>query len=302
MTQIIQIHSKDYFLIFILIFTALGGIFFHVENSRLNNDFKNNEIRLAKIGSLLKDEPILAKSYSIYDMTRGQKIYGKNDNVPMPLASLVKTMAIVVVLNNNKQDREVVISKNAIRQTGDFGIFVDEKWNLYDLIKLTLISSANDGIYAMVENNNEYLEKMNEKAKKIGMENSRFLNFTGLDVDEKRAGAFASAENANILAMYGLRAYPAFFSVTTLPEVNLQSKSGFVHNVKNTNVVLDKIPNVLFSKTGYTELAGGNLSVIFKDKMGHDMAITVLGSTFDGRFSDMEKLVNILQLSYESTI
>jgi D-alanyl-D-alanine carboxypeptidase len=58
------------------------------------------------------------------------------------------------------------------------------------------------------------------------------------------------------------------------------------------------MPNILFSKTGYTVLAGGNLTIIFKDKMKHDIAITVLGSTISGRFSDMEKLVNISQLSY----
>ena len=49
----------------------------------------------------------------------------------------------------------------------------------------------------------------------------------------------------------------------------------------------------IFSKTGNTTLAGGNLTIIFKNKIGHNMAITLLGSTEEGRFSDMEKLVEI---------
>ncbi|MEK7572371.1 MAG: serine hydrolase [Patescibacteria group bacterium] len=293
-----QIYSKNYLLIFILFFITLEGIFFTIENNRLNNDFKNHQIRLARIKNLLSDAPILAKSYSIYDMTLGEKIYGQNDNVPMPIASLAKTMAIIIILNNYQPDGEILISKDAISQAGDFGIFVNEKWSIYDLVKLTLISSANDGIYALVENNHEYLKKMNNKAGKLGMKNTVFLNSTGLDIDIKKAGAFASAEDANIMAIYGLKAHPIIFGATILPEINLKSKSGFIHNIKNTNIILDKIPNALFSKTGYTELAGGNLTVIFRDKMKHDIAITVLGSTFNGRFSDMEKLVNILQLSY----
>ena len=79
-----------------------------------------------------------------------------------------------------------------------------------------------------------------------------------------------------------------------MPEINLKSESGFEHNFKNTNILIGKIPNLLFSKTGFTEIAGGNLVVIFKDKGGREIAVTLLGSTFDGRFADMEKIVNIL--------
>lgn len=276
----------------------MEGILFTVQNNKLNNDFEINENRPKKIESLVESTPILAKAYSIYDITLDQKIYGKNDDVSLPLASLVKTMSVIIALNNYKQDEEIYISENAINQTGDFGIFANEKWNISDLAKLTLISSANDGAYAISEKDPEYLEKMNNKAKRLGMKNTLFLNSTGLDIDTKKAGAYGSAEDANIMAIYGLKAYPVIFSATILPEINLKSESGFIHNVKNTDIILDKIPNILFSKTGYTELAGGNLTIIFKDNMKHNIAITVLGSTFSGRFTDMEKLVNISQLSY----
>ncbi|MEK7104417.1 MAG: hypothetical protein AAB868_00065, partial [Patescibacteria group bacterium] len=61
------------------------------------------------------------------------------------------------------------------------------------------------------------------------------------------------------------------------------------------------IPNILFSKTGLTPLAGGNLTVIYKNKYGHNIAITILGSTSEGRFSDIERIVNMLNdLNYGS--
>jgi D-alanyl-D-alanine carboxypeptidase len=292
-----QVYNKN-LLFCIIFFIAVEGIFFNITNSKITNDFKNEELRISKVQNLLESTPIIAKSYSIYDITTGRKIYGKNDNVPMPLASLAKTMAISVALSDYKQTDEVSISRNAIKQEGDFGIFENEKWNIYDLAKLTLICSANDGVYAITEKNPNYLKKMNDKARRLGMNNATFFNYTGLDINESMAGAYASAEDANLMASYALKSNPDVFNATTLREIILKSNSGFTHNVKNTDIILDKIPNVLFSKTGYTGLAGGNLTIIFKDTEGHNIAITVLGSTFSGRFIDMEKLVNVLELSY----
>jgi D-alanyl-D-alanine carboxypeptidase len=135
---------------------------------------------------------------------------------------------------------------------------------------------------------------MNEKAEEIGMQNFAFLNSTGLDVNEASSGAYASAKDVNLLNAQALQAFPEIFFSTTFDEAVIISDSGIKHKVKNTDIITEKIPNLLFSKTGYTKLAGGNLSVIFKDKEEHLIAITVLGSTMDGRFSDMEKLVNVL--------
>jgi D-alanyl-D-alanine carboxypeptidase len=201
-----------------------------------------------------------------------------------------------VALNNHFPNDVVAIPAEAIKQAGDYGLFVGEKWKVADLAKLTLISSANDGAYTLATP--ELLEKINAKSRKLGAFDTNFFNFTGLDIEKDKktleAGAVASAYGVNLVAAYALLEYPEVFSVTTLPEINLTSESDFTHNFKNTNTVISKIPNLLFSKTGYTELAGGNLTVIFTDQRGKRLAVTVLGSTFDGRFTDMEQIVNIL--------
>jgi len=55
---------------------------------------------------------------------------------------------------------------------------------------------------------------------------------------------------------------------------------------------LGAIPGIIMGKTGYTDLAGGNLAVVFDAGVGHPVVAVVMGSTQDGRFSDMKQLVS----------
>ena len=295
-------NKENNILYFILFVFILLLIFVISGNNKLDIQFIKQENKIKEIQNVLEDTPIEAKAVSIYDETFNIKIYGKYDEEKLPIASLAKIITVAVVLNNSKLDDVISISRDAIKQEGDYGLFVNEKIKIGDLAKFILIGSSNDGVYALAEsqninntkNSDLFLEKINEKARKIGMEDSLFFNFTGLDVDEVFAGAYASAQDVNIMALYALKAYPRIFSASIMPEIDIISESGFQHNIKNTNIILDKIPNILFSKTGYTPLAGGNLVIIYKNKYDHDIAITVLGSTIDGRFTDMEKIVDTL--------
>ena len=281
-------------LVFILIIFALEAILFSVGNDKLNFAFITGESKLVKIQNIFADIPVEAKAFSIYDQTLDRKIYGKNDGTEMPIASLAKIMTVITALNGRQQDEVASISLEAIGQETDYGFFVNEKFRVKDLAEFTLVGSSNDGAYALAENTENFLQKINDKARKIGMENTLFFNSTGLDIDDGFAGAYASAQDVNVMNVYALRKYPDVFSATVMPEMKIESESGFSHSVKNTNAILDKIPNLLFSKTGLTPLAGGNLAVIYKNKYGHDIAITILGSTSEGRFSDMEKIIDTL--------
>src|SRR3989344_1724650 len=293
--------EKNNFLFFILIIFALEAILFSIGNEKLDTAFLNKENEFVKIQKALADIPVQAKAFSVYDETLNRKIYGKNDNAIMPIASLAKIMTIVTILNNGNTDDTILVSAKAIKEEGDCGLFVNEKFKIGDLAKFTLIGSANDGAYALSESKNNLLEKINNKARKIGMQNTLFLNFTGLDINENFSGAYASAQDVNVMTMYALKAYPEIFEASVLPEINVKSESGFDHNIKNTNDVLKKIPNLLFSKTGFTPLDGGNLTIIYQNEYKHNIAITVLGSTPEGRFSDMEKIIDTLyNLGYGS--
>lgn len=288
--------NKNYLLFFVLFIVALEAVLFSIGNDKLNAISENKEKEIIKMQNALSEIPIEAKAVSVYDIDSGREIYGKNQNEMFPIASLAKTMTVLTALAEYGPNRVMAISSEAVGQFGDYGFFVGEEWDVKSLAKFALIGSSNDSAFALAENNNDFWEKMNSKAQKIGMENSLFLNATGLDIDVEagKAGAYASAHDANIMAVYAFKARPEIFGVTILPEITLKSESGYIHKIKNTDVIAEKISDLLFSKTGFTKLAGGNLTIIFKNKDGRRIAITVLGSTLEGRFSDMQNLISVL--------
>ncbi len=298
-----MVTPYDRTLIMMLIILALFASIFLVENKKFNDNIieiqKAAELKVLRKENFKKEINSLdlkAKAFSIYNASSKKSVYGVNDDMVLPLASLAKTMTAMVVLDEYSPESVFEVTKKSISQEGDYGLIEGEKWKLSELIKFTLIYSSNDGAVTISAQDKSFLNKMNEKAKSIGLTKTYFNNITGLDEnkDKEISGAYGTAQDANKMAIYALENYGSIFSTTTKESLALTSDSGLVHNIKNTNIILNKIPNVLFSKTGYTELAGGNLTTLFKDKKGNILAITVLQSTQNDRFSDVEKIVNLL--------
>lgn len=294
-----QTSNKNLLISALLAVLILAGLFL-LENARSENKFRARELHNQKVSSALTDAKFTAEAISVYDITDHKKIFGRNDDVPLSMASLAKVPTVLLSLSLDSPDKIVQISRDAIRQAGDFGIFAYEKWKLSDIAKFTLVMSANDGAHALAEASPELLSHMNAFVTKMGLKRTFFNNVTGLDIHEDcrvcidQPGAVTTAEEMNMLTAFALKTYPEIFMVTTLPEITLKSESGFWHTFTNTDILIGQIPNLLFSKTGYTELSGGNLSIILKDKDDHLIAVTVLSSTYNGRFKDMEKIVNML--------
>ena len=74
--------------------------------------------------------------------------------------------------------------------------------------------------------------------------------------------------------------------------LTVRSKEGFEHHLRNTNQIVNSLPNIVGSKTGFTEVAGGNLAVVIDPALNTPVVIVVLGSSKDGRFKDVERLTN----------
>jgi D-alanyl-D-alanine carboxypeptidase len=68
-----------------------------------------------------------------------------------------------------------------------------------------------------------------------------------------------------------------------------------MHIFPNTNEALEHLPGLIASKTGYTDLAGGNLAIVFDKGIGHHFVAVVLGSSRQGRFSDMRALMEAVR-------
>jgi D-alanyl-D-alanine carboxypeptidase len=87
------------------------------------------------------------------------------------------------------------------------------------------------------------------------------------------------------------RAVPEIFTATTRAKLDIVSDSGIAHRAENTNTGAAATTGIIGSKTGYTDLAGGNLVVVVDIGIDHPVVIAVLGSSRDGRFVDVERLI-----------
>ncbi|MES2214373.1 MAG: hypothetical protein V4465_03250, partial [Patescibacteria group bacterium] len=100
-----------------------------------------------------------------------------------------------------------------------------------------------------------------------------------------------------------LRTHPELLDATRNEIVRTTSLDNQIHTAHNTDTIVANIPGIKASKTGFTDLAGGNLVVAFDPELGRPIIISVLGSTAEERFSDVQRLVDATfkTLSEETT-
>ena len=246
-----------------------------------------------------------AKAAYVYDVKAGRALFSKDAATVFPLASLTKLMTAALALTLLPETTLIPIEKAAIEQEGDSKLQIGERWLLRDLAAFMLLESSNDAAYAIaayagsvslgaedrVLGREFFVEKMNERAVLWKLDATRFYNETGLDLQSGEAGALSSAKDVAHLLARALRLFPSVFGKTRLRELPLLNGDGDARPARNTNKETDALPLLIASKTGYTDLAGGNLAVAFDVGFNRPLIVVVLGSTIDGRFSDVEKLV-----------
>lgn len=252
--------------------------------------------------------PLVAKSAVVYDAREGEILFDKNAQVQLPLASLTKVMMVIIALETLPEDYIVDINNQALGEEGQSGFREGQKWKLKDIVDLTLVESSNDGAAAIAaawsafknkdlssakdENGAiDFVKAMNAKAKEIGLGQTYFLNETGLDKNSIVSGSYGSALDVAKMFSYAVSKFGASFEATRYGEIKVSSLGKTNYVVKNTNTSVEQIPGIIASKTGYTDLAGGNLVILFDAGLGHPITISVLGSSKEGRFEDVLALV-----------
>jgi len=240
----------------------------------------------------LKPSAITAKAAIIYDPVTKQVLFAKNADVQLPLASLTKLMSADTVLSLSAPTSSVTITAADLKPEGDWGLIPGEKWNLLDLLRFGLVASSNDAMQAAAAAApGDVIADMNKRAQQLGLTQTYFTNPTGLDVDVETAGAYGSAHDVAVLAATFLAQYPALFEATTHSSVSMTSH-GITLTATSTDIPILDIPGLIAAKTGYTDLAGGNLVAAFDSGIDHPLIVAVLGSTVDGRFEDVKTLIN----------
>ncbi len=235
---------------------------------------------------------ISATAAYVFDVKRQKVIFSKNPNLILPLASITKIMTAAVATDLLPQNATISIDKKALSKDGDSGLLVNEKWSFKNLLDYTLAVSSNDGAAAVAQAASpNFVEKMNEKAKSLNLSSMTFFNETGLDESISQSGGYGSASDLSKFFEYTLKTHPEIFSATAYSRFNVASLDKVNHVAVNTDSDVDKIPGIMASKTGFTDLAGGNLAVIYDAGINYPVIAIVLGSTYDGRFADMAALI-----------
>ena len=252
-----------------------------------------------------------AKSVYVYDVVNQKVLYEKNEIAQLPLASITKLMTAVVATNLVPKDSHITIQKEFLVADGGTVLNPGETWDMKNLLDFSLVVSSNDGarslasvIGATINNTDfnigreDFIKDMNTEAQTLGLKQTYFLNESGLDESSTESGGYGSAVDVANLMAYMLKNKPDVLEVTRFESTTVSSLTN-THIATNTDTVINKIPGLLASKTGYTALAGGNLVVAFDASIGHPVIVVVLGSTEQGRFSDVVSLVNA-SMKYES--
>ena len=301
------------FQIVILAF-ILVGLFSAYLNGRQQTAATSNAVNLdtaplkenqKEIPQKISEVQVRGKAAFVWDVKNHRALYAKNADEALPLASITKLMTALLAHELIDNNQKAVISTRALQQDGSNGLVPGENINFQELNKLALVSSSNDAAYALAANTGallgdkdaaaQFVKGMNIKANELKLKTLNFENTTGLDLSPSEPGAVGSAHDVSFLLQYILNTYPEIMTPTTKASGRAYSSDGTYHDLENTNEVVYAIPNLLGSKTGYTDLAGGNLTIAFDAGMNRPIIVTVLGSTREERFSDVLRLVKAVQ-------
>ncbi|MCR4275960.1 MAG: serine hydrolase [Candidatus Parcubacteria bacterium] len=238
-----------------------------------------------------------AKAAVVYDVTTKQILYAKNDNAQLPLASLTKLLTVYAALAELSPTTPITIPTDATRLDGPHVFNAGQTFALNDLARLTLTASLNDGAAAIAEavaerQNLSQSDMLAGAASSLGLSQTYAVNGSGLDVNTAISGGYGSARDLAILAGELVQQAPDIAAATTENFAQAMSLGGTSFTVKNTDPMVGIISRLLLSKTGYTDLAGGNLALVFDAGIGHPIAVVVLGSSQKARFTDGSALVS----------
>ena len=261
---------------------------------------------------LFQNLDIKAKAFVVYDGTEGRLIYAKNGNAQLPLASLTKVMSVLIALDLAPKDSLIEVKSNSeFLKSNNKNALSPGQWKLVDMLSLILVSSSNIGINTIaselsarqqfVGGDAQFIRLMNTKARNLGLNQTFFLNASGLDINATLSGGYGSAIDMARLFEYALIKAPEVISSTKFNSIVINSAEGKSNAVENTNPDVSAIKGLVASKTGFTELAGGNLAIAFEVNSGRRVIVVVLGSTQNDRFTDTALLTHAA-IAYYSII
>lgn len=203
-------------------------------------------------------ETITAPSAVLMETSSGKILFEKNPHEQRPCASITKVMTMLLVceaIDSGKLslDDTITASAHAASMGGsDIWLEEGETMSANDMIKATVVASANDAAVALAEHlcgsEEVFVQKMNEKANQLGMKDTVFKNCNGLDED----GHITSAYDVAVMSRE-LMKHEMIFDYTSIWLDNLRDGKT---QIVNTNKLLKTYKGITGLKTGTTNDAG----------------------------------------------
>lgn len=238
-----------------------------------------------------------ARSAIAIDEKSGTILFEKNSHQKLPIASITKLMTILIILEENQLSDIVKVKQSAAGTEGStMYLRTDEEITVNNLLHGALIASANDAAAALAEYNagsqQEFVKKMNQKAKLLGLTDTHFANPIGLDSSSNYSSSFDIAKLAKEVYKN-----PLVKEIALMKEFSVQSVDGkYTHKLESTNQLLDSYLNIKGLKTGRTTSAGECLVSIAEDENQNQILTVVLNSP--DRFRETKILTDWIFRAY----
>lgn len=252
-------------------------------------------------GIALADEEIQSVSAVLMEPMTGQVIYEKNADAVLSPASITKIMTLLVIFDELKKgtitfEDEVVTSAYA-KSMGGSQVFLEEGeiQTVDTLIKCIAVASGNDACVAMAEkiagSEAAFVEKMNIRAKELGLVNTHFCDCSGLTDDDNH---YTSARDVALMAKELITKYPKIYDYSKIwmeDIVHATNKGNEVFTLSSTNKLLKQYPYATGLKTGSTDKAKYCLAATAHNKGMDLIAVVMAAPDYKMRFSEAQTLL-----------
>ncbi len=255
--------------------------------------------------SATADIDISSKSALLMEADSGDILFAKDESEHLPVASMVKMMTILISLEelqagNVEPDTKITTTENASSMGGS-QVFLDPyvEYSFEDLLKSVIMASANDASVALAEyfngNENAFTNRMNKRAKELGMTNTHYSNCTGLPAPEQ----YSCAKDCATLLREILK-HDTYHAYSTIWMDKLVHPSGRETELVNTNRLVRYYQGCDGGKTGSTNEAGCCLGASAKRGDMRLISVVIGAPNSKTRFNESATLLNFGFANFES--
>ena len=220
------------------------------------------------------------------DVDSGRVLYEKNSDSKSLIASTTKIMTCIIVLENSDIEKEITVGDEILEMVGtNIYISVGEKIKIKDLLYGLMLRSGNDAAETLAYNTlgyDEFINKMNLKAKELKMKNTTFNNPHGLD---DKTMNYSTAYDMSLLSRYAYKNKIYRKIISTKKYITKSNLKSYIWY--NRMSLINKYKNCIGGKNGYTPKAGKSLVSYAKN---NNMILTIVSLDDSNIYENHERL------------